>query len=69
VNLGYHVFAVDYRGYGDSSGEPSESGVVADVIALYDLLRKYRPTQLSIEANRIISTGGVYFFGHSLGTG
>jgi pimeloyl-ACP methyl ester carboxylesterase len=70
VNQGYHVFAIDYRGYGDSTGEPSEAGVVKDVIALYDLLRKYRPAaQGSSNSAQTASVGGVYLFGHSLGTG
>uniref|UniRef100_A0A669QJ76 AB hydrolase-1 domain-containing protein n=1 Tax=Phasianus colchicus TaxID=9054 RepID=A0A669QJ76_PHACC len=33
---GFHILALDYRGYGDSSGHPSESGFTTDVLALYD---------------------------------
>lgn len=57
VDLGYHVFALDYRGYGDSTGEPTEDGVVKDVIKLYELVRSYN------EHARIV------FYGHSLGCG
>ena len=35
---GYAVFAYDYRGYGTSTGLPSEAGVYADVLAAWDHL-------------------------------
>lgn len=56
--LGYHVFAIDYRGYGDSSGWPSEKGVVKDVVELFNFIQSkcHKKTQL-------------YIWGHSLGTG
>ncbi len=38
ANLGYHVMAIDYRGYGDSTGWPSEQGVVNDVKLIFFLL-------------------------------
>jgi pimeloyl-ACP methyl ester carboxylesterase len=57
VNAGYHVFALDYRGYGDSGGWPSEEGTASDVIALYNVLVKHKPS------------AKIYFYGHSLGTG
>ena len=56
-NLGYHVFAVDYRGYGDSTGVPSETGAVEDIITLHNFIRSYQ------------STARIYLWGHSLGTG
>jgi len=34
--LGYRVFAIDYRGYGVSTGEPSEAGVYADARSALD---------------------------------
>jgi abhydrolase domain-containing protein 12 len=57
VKLGYHVFAIDYRGYGDSTGWPSETGVVKDVISLYNMIKSYN------------KDGKLFFYGHSLGTG
>ena len=56
-DLGYHVFAIDYRGYGDSTGVPSETGVVEDVIALHNFLKSFQ------------KKARIYMWGHSLGTG
>lgn len=55
--MGYHVFAIDYRGYGDSTGWPSETGVVKDVMVLFNFIK-------SVE-----KTSKVFLWGHSLGTG
>ncbi|CAF0712806.1 unnamed protein product [Brachionus calyciflorus] len=55
--LGYHIFAIDYRGYGDSTGTPSETGVVNDVLALYNFIKAYQ------------NETKIFFWGHSLGTG
>lgn len=38
-DLGYNVFIPDYRGYGRSEGEPSESGLFLDAEAAYDFIR------------------------------
>lgn len=55
--LGYHVIALDYRGYGDSTGAPpTEMGVIRDSIAVYDYIRTH-------------THNTVYLWGHSLGTG
>lgn len=35
----HSLYFVNYRGYGGSTGEPSERALVADAIALYDRLR------------------------------
>jgi len=37
--LGISVFAFDYRGYGNSEGEPSEEGLYADALAAWTLLQ------------------------------
>lgn len=78
--MGYHVFAIDYRGwylkfslklsfgifflklkpnkgYGDSTGVPTEDGVVQDVLSLYILITSYEPETK------------MFMYGHSLGTG
>lgn len=54
---GYHVFSLDYRGFGDSSGEPSEAGLTHDALFLYHWVKKRSGESL------------VCLWGHSLGTG
>jgi fermentation-respiration switch protein FrsA (DUF1100 family) len=39
----HSLFFVNYRGYGGSTGEPSERALVADAIGLYDRLRARYP--------------------------
>lgn len=55
--LGLDVVLLDYRGYGESEGTPSEAGLYADGLALYQLAidRGFRPEQ-------------VVLFGESLGS-
>jgi uncharacterized protein len=36
---GRAVYMLSYRGFGDSEGEPSEAGIYADAVALYDSVR------------------------------
>lgn len=40
---GASVIAIDYRGYGRSSGVPSETGFYSDALAAYDLARILHP--------------------------
>ena len=50
-DLGYASFVVDYRGYGRSSGAPSEEGTYADAKAAWDHLvhvRGYDPRDIVI---------------------
>lgn len=58
TRLGANVLAIDYRGFADSSGKPSEAGLVTDAKAAFDWL---------------ISQGkkaeDILIVGHSLGTG
>lgn len=56
--LGLGVMAVDYRGYGESGGVPSEAGLYVDARAAYDYLVNVR----GISAQRIV------LYGHSLGS-
>lgn len=53
-----HVLAVEYRGYGRSSGVPSEAGLYRDAEAAYDWLVREK----QIAPRRVIA------FGQSLGT-
>lgn len=56
--LGVNIFMIDYRGYGQSRGSPSESGVYKDAVAAY----KYLTNQKNIKSEDII------IFGESLGS-
>lgn len=56
--LGLNLLAFDYRGYGESDGEPTEPGLYADADAAYRYLRD----TLGIPPGRIV------LFGHSLGS-
>ncbi|KAL4237565.1 Protein abhd12b [Mactra antiquata] len=56
-SMDYHVITLDYRGYGDSSGSPSEDGVVSDSLFVYRWIRKHK------------KNSPFFVWGHSLGTG
>ncbi|CAF0876290.1 unnamed protein product [Didymodactylos carnosus] len=55
--LKYHVFAFDYRGYGDSTSHPSERGLLKDSRTIYDFLYQFHNGRQRI-----------YLHGHSLGS-
>lgn len=55
--LGYRTLIFDYRGYGNSSGEPTEQGTYLDATAAWDYLTQTR----NIPASSIV------LFGESLG--
>ncbi len=57
-NLGADTFIIDYRGYGNSSGTPSEPGMYRDAHAAY----QYLVTTRGIPAERIL------VYGESLGS-
>ncbi len=40
---GHSLYFVNYRGYGGSTGEPSERALVADAVAVHDWLRARHP--------------------------
>ncbi|GFF28909.1 monoacylglycerol lipase ABHD12 [Aspergillus udagawae] len=54
-----HVFAIDYRGFGVSTGSPSEEGLITDGVSLINFLTA---GPLNISPSRIVITG------QSLGT-
>ena len=56
---GWDLALVNYRGYGSSTGKPSETHLYADALAVYDALAA-RP---EVDAKRIVAIG------RSLGTG
>ena len=57
ARLSINLFAFDYRGYGRSTGEPSEAGLFRDARAAWDHLVE----QLGVRPEEIV------LFGHSLG--
>ncbi|KAK2600031.1 hypothetical protein QQS21_005195, partial [Conoideocrella luteorostrata] len=54
----YHVIAIDYRGYGHSTGTPSEEGLIQDA----ETLVEWATRVAGVPSSRIV------LFGHSLGT-
>lgn len=58
-NMGFAVFAYDYRGYGTSQGTPSEQNVYRDIDTAYNYLTQ----NLSVPPTRIIA------YGRSVGSG
>lgn len=59
VGQGYNLFVLDYRGYGDSQGKPSEKGLYHDGDAAWGWLKE-RARQEEVPA---------YILGKSLGSG
>lgn len=57
--LGADVFAIDYRGYADNPGSPTETGLYEDARGLW----KYATEERSIDPDRIL------IYGESLGGG
>lgn len=51
--LNYHVFIIDYRGYGKSEGRPSEVGIYRDAVAAFD----YLASRQDIDPKRIVAYG------------
>ena len=56
-NLGLNCFIFDYRGYGQSSGKPTEEGTYLDAEAAYEWLKKKKK----------VSSANIIVFGRSLG--
>ncbi|KAJ9062997.1 hypothetical protein DSO57_1004629 [Entomophthora muscae] len=58
LGLNSHLIVIDYRGFGDSTGTPSEYGLFQDSLAAWNWLMDQ-----GVDASRIT------ILGHSLGTG
>ena len=56
-DLGYNVLIVDYRGYGESTGSPSEEGLYKDALTAYHWLRH----------EQALTSDDLVLFGRSLG--
>ncbi|XP_053700920.1 lysophosphatidylserine lipase ABHD12-like [Synchiropus splendidus] len=56
---GCHVLSLDYRGFGDSTGEPSEAGLTSDALHLYKWVKHGAGA----------GAGPLLLWGHSLGSG
>lgn len=56
INAGFGVLLVEYRGYGGSTGRPTQTGLIIDAKASYDFVRKMSDLPIGLYA-------------HSLGTG
>jgi len=57
ADMNFHVLAIDYRGYGDSTGSPSEDGLIEDAHFIYNYAREKGQGK------------NIYIWGHSMGTG
>ncbi len=51
--MGVNFFVFDYRGYGNSSGRPSEKGLYKDAQAAYD----YLMTRKDVDKNKMVAYG------------
>jgi pimeloyl-ACP methyl ester carboxylesterase len=66
-----HVIAFDYRGFGLSTGSPTEAGLTTDAEALLSFLTGLTPNSSPIHSARrslSISPSSIILFGQSLGT-
>ena len=55
----YSLYLVNYRGYGGSTGKPTEAGLFADALAIYDHVRMRHP-QTSVLGRSLGSGVAVY---------
>jgi len=55
----YTVYLIDYRGYGNSQGTPTEQGLFSDSIAIYDQIQALHPS-ISLMGRSLGSGVAVY---------
>jgi len=59
--MGYSVFLFDYRGYGKSTGSPSEHGLYEDVSATFDYVKnKMNPDKIVLFGESIGAAFSIY---------
>lgn len=63
-NCNANVWLVDYRGYGDSEGKPSERGLMLDAEAVWDYITSKKNASTS---EHVVDPRKVFIFGRSLG--
>lgn len=66
TTLDLNVLAIDYRGFGDSSGSPTETGLILDARAAWDFVHSAIVRQGRTPAQ---ADGQIILVGQSLGTG
>lgn len=71
--MGFPVFAIDYRGFGRSTGEPSEAGIYADAQTALDHVKERlverNPALLGAEGQLPSAIqAGLTYYGFSLGS-
>jgi abhydrolase domain-containing protein 12 len=67
ARLRANVFAPDYRGFGDSTGVPSEAGVTTDALAAWDWLRAHgAPPENVLVVGNSLGTGVAVQFASAL---
>ncbi len=59
--LGYDVLMIDYRGYGKSSGRPTETGLYLDTEAVYAWAKEKYPFTPLIYYGRSLGTGAATY--------
>ena len=60
--LNVNIFIIDYRGYGNSNGKPSEKGMYIDAITAYEYLinqKKIKPENIIIYGKSIGTTAAI----------
>ena len=65
--LGYHTLLVDYRGYGQSSGTPSETGMYLDALAAWRYLidvQGQAPAQIALFGESLGGAVAAWLAGH-----
>ncbi|TGO03058.1 hypothetical protein PN36_13545 [Candidatus Thiomargarita nelsonii] len=61
---GYHVYLIDYRGYGNSTGQPTVQGVIDDInIGFTWLIQRVQKGPIYLMGQSLGATLGIYFVG------